>query len=109
MQRTEHEAEDHREWAVLGDEGAVNFLVFPQDKEKHPQGTQTACCIGVHAVKKLATLPRRGKCDILPGGHCYETLHQKGAHELWVLSRHGKEPQVIWEVLEGWYNMAFGS
>jgi hypothetical protein len=101
-----HVEDPYREWVLLGDDGAVTFLVFPQDKTK---ANDTACTIGIHARKKLATMPRRGKCDVLPEGYCYEQTKIQGAHELWVLSGHGREEKVIWEVLSSWYNTTFGT
>ena len=93
------------EWLVRGPEGAVTFLVYPQDKTD--QG-ETACCFGIHSRRKFATMPKLGKCDVLQEGKCYEEIKLQGAHQLWVFSEHGRNKKLIYEALESWYSATFG-
>jgi hypothetical protein len=95
-----------REWAVFGTEGAINFLVFPKEKVK--EGSATAAVIGIHARRKLATLPRKGKCDLLHEGRCYEESRFQGASELWNKSGKGRNTGLIQDILERWYTETFG-
>lgn len=90
----------YHEWVVMGDAGAVSFLVFPQEKT---DSQETACTIGIHARRASTVAPKRGRCDVLPDGHCFEQAKDQGAHELWVLSGHGDNTKMIWEVLTSWY------
>jgi len=93
------------QWAVYGEDGAVTFLVHPKLRTKT---NETACCIGIHSRKKFSSYPRRGRCDVLAEGRCYEEIKLQGAHELWVLSGHGANVAMIWELLDGWYRTMFG-
>jgi hypothetical protein len=101
--RYSHDA-DAFEWALHGSEGAVTFHVFPDDRTRNGQ---IACCLGIHARKKLSTLPKLGRCDVLPEGRCYEQVKLHGAYELWVLSSHGRDGKLIREMLEGLYRSTF--
>jgi hypothetical protein len=91
-----------KEWIVTGPDGAVNFLVFPEEKS---DTQETLCTLGIHARVMTG---QKVPCDVLPEGRCCEQVIGQGAHQLWVLSSHGNEPKMIWEVLEGWYNTTLG-
>jgi hypothetical protein len=100
MRRTaEHYPDGTLEWAVFGEWGAVSFLVDPE-KDKD---WQRACVIGLHGHARFTPSGRRGRCDLLPGGHCFADSAREPAGKLWEASAHGKNEDVIFRELESWY------